>query len=130
MPRLLIHKDAEQDLKDLAASQPKLAARIVALLAQVSAAPWLMDMLTVHGFGSDQREAFDVSRWQAYWGQGKDLWRLKFWELEHQGLPYRVIYALKRGTGDHFVLAIVSRDFNYDRNHPTTRRILQAYADL
>lgn len=130
MPRLLIHKDAEQDLDDLAGSQPKLAARIVALLAQVSADPWLLDMLTVHGFGSNQREAFDVSRWQAHWGQGMDLWRLKFWELEHQGLPYRVIYALKRGTGDHFVLAIVHRDFNYDRDHPTTRRILQAYADL
>jgi hypothetical protein len=45
-------------------------------------------------------------------------------------VPYRVIYALKRGTGDHYVLAIVSRDFDYDPNHPTTRRILQAYADL
>ncbi len=130
MPRLLFHSDAEQDLDDLAASQPKLAARLVVLLAEVAADAELMSMLTAHGFGSDEREPFDVSRWQAHWRQGKDLWRLKFWELEHQGLPYRVIYALKRGTGDHYVLAVVSRDFNYDLNHPTTRRILQAYADL
>lgn len=130
MPRLLIHTDAEQDLDDLAKLQPKLAGRLVVLLAEIAADTGLMDMLTVHGFGSDEREPFDVSRWQAHWRVGKDLWRLKFWELEHQGLPYRVIYALKRGTGDHYVLAIVSRDFNYDPNHPTTRRILQAYEDL
>ena len=130
MPRLLIHTDAEQDLDDLAASQPKLAGRMATLLAEVAADAGLMDMLTVHGFGSDEREKFDVSRWQAHWRTGKDLWRLKFWELEHQGLPYRVIYALGRGTADHHVLAIVSRDFNYDPDHPITRRILQAYADL
>ena len=130
MPRLLIHPEAEQDLHALATLQPKLAGRLVALLAEIGADPGLMDMLTVHGFGSDDREPFDVSRWQAHWRQGKDLWRLKFWELEHQGLPYRVIYAMKRGTGDHYVLAIASRDFDYDLNHPTTRRILQAYADL
>ncbi len=93
MPRLLIHRDAEQDLDELA-------------------------------------ESLDVSKWHALWKKGMDLWRLKFWELEHQGLPYRVIHALKRGTGDHFVLAIVSRDFDYDPKHPTTRRVLQAYADL
>lgn len=130
MPRLLIHKDAEQDLDELAQSQPRLAMRLVALLAEIGADPGLIELLTVHGFGSDQREPFSVSRWQAYWNEGLDLWRLKFWELEHQGLPYRVIYALKRGTGDYHVLGIVSRDFNYDPKHPTTRRILQAYQDL
>ena len=130
MPRLLFHREARQDLEVLAASQPKLAARLLVLLAEVAAVPDLLDMLTVHGFGSDEREPFDVSRWQAHWKEGKDLWRLKFWELEHQGLPYRVIYALKRGTGDHYVLAVVSRDFDYDPKHSTTRRILQAYADL
>ncbi len=130
MPRLLIHKDAEQDLDELAKSKPKLAMRLVALLAEIGADARLLDLLTVHGFGSNEREPFDVSKWQAHWKDGKDLWRLKFWELEHQGLPYRVIYALKRGTGDHHVLAIVSRDFDYDPNHPASRRILQAYADL
>lgn len=130
MPRLIIDKDAEQDLRALEKSQPALFGRLAALLAEIAVNARLIDMLTVHGFGSDEREPFDVSRWQEYWHEGKDIWRLKFWELEHQGLPYRVIYALKRGTGDHHVLAVVSRDFNYDPHHPTTRRILQAYEDL
>lgn len=130
MPRLLIHSDAERDLDDLAVANPKLAARVVLLLGEIAADTNLMNMLTVHGFGADEREPFDVSRWQAHWREGKDLWRLKFWELEQQGLPYRVIYGLKRGTGSHYVLAIVHRNFDYDPDHPTTRRILQAYADL
>lgn len=130
MPRLIIHRDAEQDLQALKVSQPKLWGRLMALLEEIAASARLMDMLTVHGFGSDEREPFDVSRWQEYWREGMDLWRLKSWELEHQGLPYRVIYALKRGTGEHHVLAVTSRDFNYDPDHPTTRRILQAYEGL
>lgn len=120
----------ELDLDDLAKSQPKLAGRLAVLLAEIGADASFIDVLTVHGFGSDEREPFDVSKWKDYWKKGKDLWRLKFWELEHQGLPYRVVYALKRGAGDYHVLAIVSRDFNYDPNHPITRRILQAYDDL
>jgi hypothetical protein len=84
MPRLLIHSDAEQDLDDLAVANPKLAARVVLLLREIAADTNLMNMLTVHGFGADEREPFDVSRWQAHWREGKDLWRLKFWELNNR----------------------------------------------
>ena len=100
------------------------------LLQELSADETLLEMLKAHDFGSDKRAGFQVSRWQEHWRGGKDLWRLKFWELEDQGIPYRVIYALKRGTGNHYVLAIVSRDFNYDPEHPITQRILRAYDDL
>ena len=100
------------------------------LLQELSADEALIGMLTAHEFGSDRRVPFQVSRWQEYWRRGRDLWRLKFWELEDQGIPYRVIYALKRGTGNHYVLAIVSRDFNYDPSHLITQRILRAYDEL
>lgn len=130
MARLLLHNDAEIDLFQLAQSGPKLAARLIVLLQEVQSDGALLDMLTVHDFGADQRELFHVSRWVEHWRQDKDIWRLKFWELDHQGLPYRVIYALKRGTGEHHVLAVAHRDFNYERNHPTTQRILRAYKEL
>ncbi len=119
-----------QDLEDLSATDPKVAARLHQLLEAVQADRNLLDLLTVHDFGADQREIFHVSRWQEYWRDDKDLWRLKLWELEHQGHPYRIIYALKRGTGNYFVLGILHRDFNYDPNHPATQRILRAYGDL
>ena len=130
MPRLLIHDDAKADLTQLAQSEPQLAARLIVLLQEIQADRELLDMLTAHDFGSDGHELFHASRWQQHWHQDKDIWRLKFWELENQGIQYRVIYALKRGTGDHYVLAIVSRDFNYDRNHLVTQRILRAYDNL
>ena len=130
MTRLLIHSDAKTDLLQLAQSEPKPAARLIVLLQEVQSDKELLDMLTAHNFGSDERELFHVSRWEEHWHEGKDIWRLKFWELEHQGIPYRVIYALRRGTGNHYVLAVAHRDFNYDPNHPTTQRILRAYEEL
>lgn len=130
MPRLLFIEDAKRDLAAIRLGAPKLALRLAVLLQELSRDDALLDMLTAHDFGSDKRAALHVSRWQEHWRDGKDLWRLKFWELEDQGIPYRVIYAMKRGTGDHYVLAIVNRDFNYDRNHLITQRILRAYDDL
>lgn len=130
MLRLLLHEDARRDLAAIKLEAPRLALRLATLLQELSSDEALLEMLTAHDFGSDRRAGFQVSRWQEHWGRGKDLWRLKFWELEDQGIPYRVIYALKRGTGNHYVLAIVNRDFNYDFNHLITRRILRAYDDL
>lgn len=130
MPRLLFIEDAKRDLAAIKLEAPQLAVRLAVLLQELSSDDSLLEMLTAHDFGSDKRAPFHVSRWQEHWRGGKDLWRLKFWELEDQGLPYRVVYALKRGTGDHYVLAIVSRDFDYDRNHVVTQRILRAYDDL
>jgi hypothetical protein len=130
VPRLLLTEDAKQDLAAIRLVAPKLAVRLGVLLQELIADDALLPMLTTHDFGSDRQAAFHVSRWQEHWRRGKDLWRLKFWELEDQGIPYRVIYALKRGTGNHYVLAIVGRDFNYDRNHLITQRILRAYDDL
>jgi len=130
LPRLLFHRDAEADLAQLAQSEPQLAARLYVLLKEVQADRELLDMLTSHDFGADGGELFHASRWQQHWHQDKDIWRLKFWELENQGISYRVIYSLKRGTGDHHVLAVAHRSFNYDPNHPTTQRILRAYEEL
>ncbi len=101
MPRLLLTKDAKRDLAAVGLEAPKLAVRLGVLLQELGADDALLAMLTAHDFGFDRRAAFHVSRWQEHWRSGKDLWRLKFWELEDQGIPYRVIYALKRGTGNH-----------------------------
>ena len=130
MPQLLLLENAKRDLAAISLEAPRLALRLGTLLQELNADETLLEMLTAHDFGSDKRAAFQVSRWQEHWRRGRDLWRLKFWELEDQGIPYRVIYALKRGTGNLYVLAMVNRDFNYDTNHLITQRILRAYDDL
>jgi hypothetical protein len=127
---LFVHDDAKADLRGLRQCEPEAAARILALFEQLEADPDLLDRLTQHNYGAHGTEAFHVSKWQAQWRKGRDLWRLKVWDLEDKGLRYRVIYAFEPSTHHHVVLAIAPRDFNYDENHPIARRILNAYQGL
>ena len=130
VPALTIHEDAKEDLRSLLKSDRTAAGRIVALLEQIKADPKLIDALTIDGFGSRPGDLFDVRKFQAVWRIGYDLWRLKTWDLKHRTLPYRILYAYEAGTCRYHVLAVVHRDFDYDRNHAVTRRVLHAYGEL
>ncbi len=73
---------------------------------------------------------YHVSKWQAFWRIGYDLWRLKIWTEPKGSLGYRIVYAYEPRSLQYHVLAIVHRDFNYERDHAITQRILKAYKDL
>lgn len=130
MFRILVHDDARRDLEKLWDEAPLAAARITVLLEELEGNPDLQDRLTQQDFGAYGSADFHVSKWVSQWNKGRDLWRLKVWDLENQGLRYRVVYALIRGRQDYRVLGIVPRTFNYDPDHELTRRILAAYQDL
>ena len=127
---LFIHKDAIADLSALRQKELKAAARIVALLEELKGNPDLLDRLTQHDYGAHQSADFHVSKWQAQWRQGRDLWRLKVWDLEDQGLRYRIVYAFIPQKQHYHILAIAPREFDYDSNHPISPRILRAYESL
>ncbi|WP_089729869.1 hypothetical protein [Candidatus Thiosymbion oneisti] len=130
MIALFVHDDAEADLEALWKEEPQAAARILALLAQLEGDPDLLDRLTQHDYGAHRSADFHVSKWQAHWRKGQDLWRLKLWDLEAKGLRYRVVYAFEPRRQHYHVLAIAPREFNYDASHPISRRILCAYQAL
>lgn len=130
MLRLFVHEDAEADLEQLWETEPTAAARITVLIEELEGNPNLLDRLTQHDFGAYGLEDFHVSKWIEQWRQGKDLWRLKIWDLENKNLRYRVVYAFMSRQQDYCVLGILPRAFNYDSNHDLTRRILAAYKDL
>lgn len=130
MYRLFVHDDAKADLEQLWASEPAAAARIAVLLQELADDQDLLDRLTQHDYGSSQTAQFHVSRWQEHWRKGKDLWRLKVWDLEDKGLRYRVVYNFVPGKRQYHILAIAPRTFNYDARHPITQRLLRALADL
>lgn len=132
MYRLFVHADAESDLERIWAEDETAAARITVLLEEVQGNQGLLDRLTEHGFGSNPSAPFNVSKWHRQWNQGRDLWRLKAWNLERIRVRYRVIYAYLPGKRHYHVLAVLPRDqVNYDDpDDPITRRILRAYADL
>lgn len=62
--------------------------------------------------------------------KGRDLWRLKVWDLEDKGLRYRIVYAFMPRDRHYHVLAIAPREFDYDDNHLLSQRIFRAYQEL
>lgn len=127
---LSIHDDARADLENLWDHEPEAAAKITALLEELDGNQDLLDHLTDHGYGEDGSTNFSISKWLRFWNRGKDLWRLKLWNLERSGLAYRVIYAFTPGELHYHVLAVAPRAFDYDSKHPLTQRILKTYEDL
>jgi mRNA-degrading endonuclease RelE of RelBE toxin-antitoxin system len=127
--KLAIHQSAKDDLVALAKAPPTavVAAKVLELARELRANPSLLANLLDHGYTT---EDIDVSKFQEFWRQRLDLWRLKLWELEDAGLKYRIIYAYKIDSLCFHILAVVHRDFDYDPAHLVTRRILHDYAEL
>jgi hypothetical protein len=128
---LFVHDDAKTDLLALRKSEPRAAGRILALLEQLEGDFDLLDRLTQHDFGAYGSADFHVSKWQEQWRKGRDLWRLKVWDLEDKGLRHRIVYAFIPSKKHYHVLAITPRrDFNYEECDPITQRILRTYQEL
>ncbi|MBV2234497.1 MAG: hypothetical protein KUL75_03020 [Sterolibacterium sp.] len=130
MLRLFIHNDAEDDLERLWDSEPAAAAQVAVLLEELEGNPDLLDRLTQQDFGAYGLEDFHVSKWKEQQRKGRNLWRLKIWDLEDKGIRYRIVYAFMPRQQDYSVLGIVPREFDYDASHEITRRIVAAYENL
>lgn len=130
MDSLRIHDDAAADLELLWEEAPVAAARIAVLLQELEGNQDLLDRLTQHDYGLHQSADIHISKWFEHWNKGRDIWRTKVWDLEDKGLMYRIIYAFMPSTHEYHVLAIAPRDFNYETDHPITKRILAAYESL
>lgn len=128
--KLLIALAAQDDLEQLWAADPVAAGVLEALLERLKSDQQLMDALTVKDFGAYATAAIHVDAWKSQQREGRNLWRLKNWELEDQGKRYRIVYALDPRISRYYVLGIFSRDFNYDIADPRTRRVLDAYDQL
>lgn len=134
MLKLTIHRDAENDLKEIEGEDPDAADELRVLLQELKGDQDWLDRLTQHNFGSIPEEAhFNVKHWWEQQKAGNNLWRIKFWDLEEVGVQYRVIYAFFPISKNHYVLGIMPRrgkDFDYKHDDPRTQRILLAYDEL
>jgi hypothetical protein len=128
--QLLIAPAARLDLDGLWKSDPASAGVLEALLQQIAASQRLLDALTIRDFGAYELEAFHVETWIAQQRLGRNLWRLKHWELEGRGKRYRVVYTLDPRVSRYYVLAIFPREFNYDSKDARTKRVVEAYERL
>lgn len=127
---LFVHDDAKDDLEDLWKSDFKAAAKITVLLQELADNQELLDSLTIDRYGDYKSKDFEVRKWLEYWNRGRDIWRLKLWDLETKGVQYRIIYAFIPRRKHYYILAIAPRSFDYDKQHPITQRIINAYDNL
>jgi mRNA-degrading endonuclease RelE of RelBE toxin-antitoxin system len=127
---LSIHDNAKADLLSLQKTEPRVAAAIVTLLEEIEGSQALMGSLLDTGFGENRDEKFSVDKWNEYWYQNKDIWRLKAWSLEKAGLKYRVIYAYHVKDSSFHILAVAPRSFNYDTSSSLGKRIESDYNGL
>ena len=132
MYNLRILPAVKEDLLTIKIKSKTAAINLAAFLEQLNSNQDFLDHLLDHNYGEPDKDLFSVSKWQAYWGKGYDLWRLKLFDLENVGLRYRIIYAyaLENRIQTFYILAIVHRDFDYDPSHEITKRLIHAYVKL
>lgn len=128
--RLAVNPDAKADLSRIWEKDPESAGVLTATLQQIAADQRLLDSLTIKDFGAHRSEPIHVDRWVEQQRAGRNLWRLKHWELEGKGRQYRVVYALDPRVSRYYVLGIFTRDFNYDAADARTERVIAAYDKL
>ena len=132
MFNLNILPDVKYDIFAIKVKSNVAATKLVAFFEQLNNNQEFLSHLLEHNYGEPDKNVFNVSKWQEYWHQGYNLWRLKLFDLENVGLRYRVIYAyaLEKRIPTFYILAVVHRDFDYDPTHETTKRLIQAYIKL
>ena len=130
MHALIIHPDAEHDLRMLKLSDPWTAARVMVLLEELDGDEDLLANLCSHGFHKEKPREFNVSKWLEVYNQGLNIWRLKVWGADDDILPFRIVYAHRASDQEYHVLAIAPRSWNYDASHVISKRILTAYEEL
>jgi hypothetical protein len=128
--RLGIHQSAQADLAAIGREDPDTENDIYALLQEIKGSPRLLESLSIRDFGALRDERFSVDAWAAQQRDGRNLWRLKFWELEGLKIRYRILYALDPRTSLYTVLAVLHRDFNYDSTQARVQQLLDDYDAL
>lgn len=133
MFRLVLSPGSKSDLTDLKQTSPDVAAMAIVVLQEIQADQKLLDTLTIHAFEDVlpiSEAKYDVKHWWTYYKKGLNLWRLKIVDIDKFLFGYRIIYGYSQSEQKYYVLGILSRNFDYDPNHPTTKRILREYEDL
>lgn len=127
---LVVHDQAADDIEQLWQEKPDVAADIGVFLEELSGNQDLLDRLSSNKYFQTADPSFSVEVWSSQRSNKRNLWRLKRVHIGGNVAQYRVIYAFHPKQFRYYVLGVVHRDFNYDQNHPISRRIIAAYDEL
>ena len=126
---IAIHLDAEHDLDKIYLVDEDAAADVEAFLEEAKLNQTTLDSLTVNEYVNEEEPAFNVFELIELKRQKYNLWRVRLLWLGNAS-DYRIVYAFNPTEMRYYVLAVVHREFNYDANHETTKRIVAAYDKL
>jgi hypothetical protein len=115
-----VHNDATNDLKSIKNINKDLFSRILMLIQQLKNDEKLIKILLDHKSGKEEKisvqELVRVKR-----QENLIIRRLKFNELEKDGIKYRIIYYFDWKLNDYYIMAIINRnDLDYDNPNDTT----------
>ena len=135
MYELIVGDEATQDVEDILVAEPVAGYRIIAMLEEISGSQEILERLSWDGYGGKPHAPEDdatlsVAKWIGPYRKGKNIWRLRDFELSKLGHEYRIIYAFIPSKDLYYVLAVVERAFNYDSTHPITQRVFATYDSL
>ena len=123
-----VHNDATQDLINIKKIDNNGFMRLLAFIEQLRSDNRLISKLLDHGYGNDRDGPVSVKKWLSIQKfERQPVWRLRAWDLEKQGLKYRIIYLYYWRDQEYIILAIVHRNnLNYDKiNDPTRQRVTE-----
>lgn len=127
---IVIHSDAESDLELIWDENEEAASDIVVFLEEAKQNQTTLDNLTRNNYASEGENPYSISEWAGAKKKRLNLWRLKLLWLKGAAAKYRIIYAFNPTEMRYYVLGILKREFNYDLEHPLSKRIISAYDDL
>lgn len=122
-----VHNEAVEDLRNIRVAAPADAGKLVALIQQLKADPSLQAQMHQRDSGEDRQGPIGVKRWSTMYRETrqKPVYRMRAWDLEKQGLNYRLLYIFDWTDQSFNILAVVARaglDYD-DSNHPIRQRI-------
>ncbi|WP_313224344.1 hypothetical protein [Pseudoxanthomonas mexicana] len=131
---LKVSGPANADLVRVAGGNDTLLATLKVYLSELKDDQALLKKLLENKYGKlTYNERFThrigVGRIGEFWNEqpSRDLWSLKFWDVENQGIKLRFVYMYLRRRGWFIVLAVAPRSWNYDPADPLSARIRADY---
>jgi len=127
---LVIHEDAEADLKRIYEEDEDAGADIEVFLDEAKSNQRTLDNLTRRNYVEYGEWPFDVKEWEKAKRLKYILWRIRLLWLSGTAARYRVVYAFHPVEYRYYILGIVNRDFNYEPQHERSKKIFALYDAL
>lgn len=113
--RLQIHRDANNDIREILKCDRRVGGQIVAFLQELEGDQLLLDNLNIDDYEDDRitvRMLVQLQREPNRW----NAWRFTLRDVEppENKLPYRVLYAFDHTRLVYHILAVVHRSTAYD----------------